>query len=424
MTGRMLRHAAILGTSAIALAGCGFHGIYSLPLPGAAGNGKPNNIITVQFRDALDLVPYSTVKVNNATVGHVKSVSLVHGLATVVCTVPKSVHLPANTVASIAQTSLLGEKFVELEPPAQGATGQLVNGAVIPVARTDTSATVEEVLGALSLLLNGGGLNQIHTITTELNNALAGHEGTARDVLTQINTLTSGLNAQKGDIIRAMEGIDHLTATVKSQESTLVNAIDTMPQALKILADNRSQLTTMLVSLQHLGDVAVRVEKASQADLVGNLHDLQPTLNKLAEAGTNISKSLEVLFTFPVASGSYRGVYKGDYTNIGVVLDLRTQKLLHNYGLDSGSSGGGSSGSGGKLPIPGLPSLPSLPSLPGNGSSSSPSSPKSSSPSLPLPKLPLGPASASQSAAVTEFVTPDKGTYGSDIAKLLLEVVR
>jgi phospholipid/cholesterol/gamma-HCH transport system substrate-binding protein len=157
---------------------------------------------------------------------------------------------------------------------------------------------------------------------------------------------------------------------------------------------------------------------------VGNLHDLQPTLNKLAEAGTNISKSLEVLFTFPVASGSYRGVYKGDYTNIGVVLDLRTQKLLHNYGLDSGSSGGGSSGSGGKLPIPGLPSLPSLPSLPGNGSSSSPSSPKSSSPSLPLPKLPLGPASASQSAAVTEFVTPDNGTYGSDIAKLLLEVVR
>jgi phospholipid/cholesterol/gamma-HCH transport system substrate-binding protein len=195
-----------------------------------------------------------------------------------------------------------------------------------------------------------------------------------------------------------------------------------MPQALKILADNRSQLTTMLVSLQHLGDVAVRVENASQADMVGNLHDLQPTLEKLAEAGTNISKALEVLFTFPVASGSYRDVYKGDYTNIGITLDFRLQSLRHNYGLD-GSSGGtsGSAGSG-TLPIPGLPSLPSLPKLPSSGSSSGTTSPKPSSSSLPLPKLPLGPASAGQAATVTEVATPDNGEYGSDIAKLLLEV--
>jgi len=405
----------------VALSGCGFHGIYSLPLPGAAGVGKPSYTITVQFRDALDLVPYSTVKVNDATVGHVKSVNLDRGLANVVCTVPKSVHLPANTVASIAQTSLLGEKFVELEPPAKGATGQLTNGALIPVSRTDTSATVEEVLGALSLLLNGGGLNQIHTITTELDNAMAGREGTARDVLNQINTLASGLNAQKGDIIRAMEGIDKLTATVRSQESTLVNAIDTMPQALKILADNRSQLTTMLVSLQHLGDVAVRVENASQADLVGNLHDLQPTLQKLAEAGANISRALEILFTFPVSGDHFewRRVYKGDYTNIGITLDFRTQKLLHDYGLDGGpGNAGGSGGStGGRLPIP---SLPSLPKLPGSRSSSS-NAPQPSLPTLPVPKLPLGPAAAEQSATVTRAATPDDGRYGSDIAKLLLE---
>src|SRR6185312_4935773 len=104
--------------------------------------------------------------------------------------------LPANTVASIAQTSFLGEKFVELEFFAKGASGRLTNGAVIPLARTQTSATVEEVLGALSLLLNGGGLNQIHTITSELNNALAGREGIARDVLNQVNTLAVGLNSQ------------------------------------------------------------------------------------------------------------------------------------------------------------------------------------------------------------------------------------
>lgn len=425
MAGRTLRSAAILGASAVALAGCGFHGIYSLPLPGAAGNGKPSNTITVQFRDALDLVPYSTVKVNNATVGHVKSVSLKNGLASVVCTVPKTVKLPANTVASIAQTSLLGEKFVELEPPAKGATGRLTNGAVIPVSRTDTSATVEEVLGALSLLLNGGGLNQIHTITSELNNALAGREGTARDVLNQINTLAAGLNAQKADIIKAMEGIDKLSRTLRSQEGTITTALSTMPQAVQILADNRSQLTTMLVSLQHLGDVAVRTENAAQGDLVANLHSLQPVLQKLAAAGDNISKSLEVLFTFPYASGSYAKVFQGDYTNIAVTLDLRPSSLLKGYGLGPGAAK--SSGSGG-LSLPGLGSLPKLPTVPklslptpSQKSGTSKPAPSPSKPTKPVaPILPslLSPQAAS--AATTVSSAPE----GADIATLLLGVLR
>ena len=33
------------------------------------------------------------------------------------------------------------------------------------------------MLGALSLLLNGGGVAQLKTITSELNNALEGREG-------------------------------------------------------------------------------------------------------------------------------------------------------------------------------------------------------------------------------------------------------
>jgi phospholipid/cholesterol/gamma-HCH transport system substrate-binding protein len=408
--------------SALMVAGCGFHGIYSLPLPGAAGNGKPSYLVTVQFTDALDLVPYSTVHVNGATVGHVKSVSLVNGVASVVCTVPKSVHLPANTTASIAQTSLLGEKFVELEPPTTGALGRLANGSVIPVARTNTSATVEEVLGALSLLLNGGGLNQIHTVTDELNKALAGREGTARDVLYQVNSLASGLNAQKADIVRAMQGIDHLSRTLRSQEPTIVRAIGTVPQAVRILADNRSQLTQMLVSLQNLGDTAVRVEHASQADLVNNLHDLQPTLQALAEAGDNISKSLQALITFPVAGDDYSWykVFRGDYTNIGVTMDLRPKSLLKGFGLDGSPSTGGGGGSGsGPRPVLPLPSLPSLPKLPGGASRSTAPEPSPSRPSLPLPALPLGPASLNATATVAEAPS-GSGKYGSDIAQLLL----
>ena len=86
------------------------------------------------------------------------------------------VHLPANATPSLQQSSLLGEKYIELAPPSDGAQGTLTNNATIPLARTNRNPEVEEVFGALSMLLNGGGIGQLQTITRQLNGALTGNE--------------------------------------------------------------------------------------------------------------------------------------------------------------------------------------------------------------------------------------------------------
>ncbi|HMC69853.1 MAG TPA: MlaD family protein, partial [Mycobacteriales bacterium] len=159
--------ASVTGLAVAAVTtGCGFHGVYSLPLPGAAAKGANTYTVRVQMADVLDLVPYSAVKVNAATVGHVKSIAVEGRHAVVLCQLPDSVKLPANAIARVEQTSVLGEKFVEIEPPKDvPPIGRLANGDVISLPHTDTDATVEEVLGALSMLLNGGGVDQLHTIT-------------------------------------------------------------------------------------------------------------------------------------------------------------------------------------------------------------------------------------------------------------------
>ncbi len=83
----------------------------------------------VRLADVLDLVPYSAVKVNGATVGHVTDISVEGSHALVGCQLPDKVRLPANAVARVQQTSVLGEKFVELEPPPDApATGRLADG--------------------------------------------------------------------------------------------------------------------------------------------------------------------------------------------------------------------------------------------------------------------------------------------------------
>jgi phospholipid/cholesterol/gamma-HCH transport system substrate-binding protein len=341
---RTLAALSLAGAVALTAGGCGFNGIYSLPLPGAVANGSNTYTVMVQFADVLDLVPYSAVKVNGATVGHISSITLSNGHADVDCKLLDKVHLPQNTVARIEQTSILGEKYVELEAPTdQPATGHLANDAVIPLSRTDTDASVEEVLGALSALLTSGGVEQIHTIAHEVTTALNGRTAVSRDLLSQLRDFAGGLNVQKQQIVRAISGIDALARTVNGQEGQLIGAIDAVPPALHILTDDRKQLTTMLVSVQHLGHVAVHVINASRSDLVSNLRELRPTLDTLGQVGEVIPKTLGIIITYPTAD-SVEKEYFGDYGNLSLTIDLSSgslKRFLEGTQLSSLGNAGG-----------------------------------------------------------------------------------
>jgi phospholipid/cholesterol/gamma-HCH transport system substrate-binding protein len=370
---RGLRVLACAVAAAATVTGCGFHGVYSLPLPGAAAKGGHTYTVRVQLADVLDLVPYSAVKVNAATVGHVKSIAVEGRHAVVTCQLPDSVKLPANAIARVEQTSVLGEKFVELEPPKDTPpVGHLADGDVIALPQTDTDATIEEVLGALSMLLNGGGVDQLHTITHELSVALDGRTHVARDLLVHLRGFVGGLDAQKRQIISAMDGLDRLTTIVKGQERTLTTAIDTMPAAVKILADDRQRLTKLMVSVDHLGSVASHVLNASHADLVANLRNLQPTLDRLARVGDEIPKTLGVILTYPTAD-TVEQEYFGDYGNLALTLDVSAKSLLNTFAPQFGS-----------LFPDAVPKTLRHRRHPGSGSTPTLPSP-SPSPSLPLP---------------------------------------
>ena len=116
--------------------------MYSLPLPGGAKIKGPSYTVTVEFADVLDLVPKSSVKVDDVTVGTVQKVWLDGYVAKVRIKLPKSLELPDNTHATIRQTSLLGEKFVSLARPtgSEQPRGKLDNGEVIPLSRTPATS--------------------------------------------------------------------------------------------------------------------------------------------------------------------------------------------------------------------------------------------------------------------------------------------
>ena len=370
---------AVVLVTCVALSGC--QGVLDMPLPGGAAQGGDVYRVTVEFRDVLDLVPQSAVKVNDITVGAVDKITLDGWHARVRLRLRNSVKLPDNAVAELRQTSLLGEKFVSLSPPPGLAPeGRLGDGDTIPLARSGRNPEVEEVLGALSLVLNGGGVAQLKTINVELSKAMAGRESDIKGAVHQLDTFIGGLDQQKADIVRALDGLDHLSATLAAQKDDLAAAIDNLGPGLKVLADQRKALTTMLTALSDLGKVGTRVIRASKADTVANLKALQPTLTKLADAGANLPNALEMALTYPFPAAA-TGAVKGDYTNLRITADIDMRNIIKNLQPGAG---------------PGLPTaLPSLPvPLP---SVSVPPLPTGTAPTG-LPTLPL-PLPRNQAAA-------------------------
>jgi len=372
----VIRRLAAAATAAAVLAtsGCGVlsGGLRGVDLPGGANLGDAPYSLTIEFTDVVDLVPQSLVKVADVPVGTVSDIEVgPDWTAQVTVLVNGDVVLPPDVNARVRTTSLLGEKFVELLAPRDPAPGRIADGATIPLLRTSRAAEVEEVLGALSLLLNGGGVAQIRTIASELNQALTGNEEEIRALLDDLDVLVGALDEHKGEITRAIDEINRLSGTLRDRRGQIETALEDLSPGLRELEDQRAKLVDMLQALDRLSGVATDVVKRSHDDVVADLELLRPVLAKLVESGPDLVNSLSLLPTFPFSDGTV-DAFAGDYANLYATLDLDLSNLLADLAR-SGEPFPGPDGPLGMLPPtsqllgpllgPQSPSLPDFPLL-------------------------------------------------------------
>ncbi|MFL6108068.1 MAG: MCE family protein [Marmoricola sp.] len=342
---------------ALLLSGCGgFAGLADVTLPGGPNLGSDPIVVSIEVSDAVNLVTQASVKVDDVTVGTVRSIKRNGWKAEIVVAIRGDLHLPANTRAAIRQTGLLGEKFVDLTPPPDSeARGRLVDGSVIGIRSTGTALDVEQVLGALSLLLNGGGIDRIQTITTELGNALHGREPDVRNLFSRLQALTETLSVNRAAIDHALDGIDRLTTQTRRNNRVIDNALVRIGPAVRALADQRKLLTSMLQATSRLATVGSKTVVAVHHELVASLESLEPVLASLTEVGNELPKALRYALTFPFPDSAFSAL-KGDYMNVSVEAEISETDLMRLLGL-SGRLGSPAS------PIPSSTSDPKPPLL-------------------------------------------------------------
>ncbi|MDG4667879.1 MCE family protein [Mycobacterium sp. 236(2023)] len=326
---RGVKQLTVIGCAvALSLSGCAFQGVNSLPLPGAVGRGGDAITYHVQVPNVATLEPNSPVMIDDVVVGSVGKMTVQNWHADVEITVKPDVVVPANAVATVGQTSLLGSMHLALNPPLGDAPqGRLQAGSTLPLNASSTYPTTEQTLSSLSTVANGGGLGQIGDIIHNMNTALSGREPEARELLTRLDNFVGVLADQRENIIASIQQLRRVAGTFANQREVIDRALKEIPPAIDVLVRERPNFTTALDRLGTFSDTATQLVNDAGDDLVKNLENLGPVLGALADIGPDLNEAVLWASAFPYGPTFADRITKGDYINLYAIFDITYPRL-------------------------------------------------------------------------------------------------
>lgn len=309
------------------LSGCGsWRGIANVPLPGGPAADHPMTVY-VEVPDTLGLTVNSRVRVADVYVGSVRSIALRDWIATLTVDLRPTVNLPANAIAKIGQTSLLGSQHLELHPPADPVAQRLAAGDVIGVQRSTSYPTTERTLAGVAAVLRGGGISSLDVISTEVDAILGGHAGQIREFLGRLDTFTAELSAQSDGITDAIEATRTLVRVAAHNNSTLDATLREFPPLIAILAENRTDVADSLAALGRLSAVTGGTLDAARSDIDADIEAMQRPFKQLAAASPFTLGAMKLMLTLPFNVDIVDKVVRGDYANISPTIDLTLSAL-------------------------------------------------------------------------------------------------
>ncbi|MCJ0904584.1 MCE family protein [Rhodococcus sp. ARC_M6] len=330
------------------LTGCSLN-FQHLPLwQGMPGESYP---LTMEFVDASLLPIGGEVRIGQAVVGRITSMSADHFAAVVQTEIDSTIPLPAETRARIELSTPIGDAFVNLEIPADANGARLEPGARILRSQTVRGPDVAQLLGAVGTLLNGSGLAQVKNIVHEANQILDGRAGTVPDLLARLDSLLGTLDERKDSVNSALDSLNRLSAVISDESATIDEGLRTLTPALSVVADQRQPLLDLLDETDRLATATNSVLDQSSDQIADVTERLSPILDQFSAMGPTLGDTMTNLDNARVL---LERASPSDYVNIDLNVDIEgTVTGVLNEIIP-----------GAAPPLPPLPTAPGTPATP------------------------------------------------------------
>ncbi|WP_141134760.1 MlaD family protein [Haloechinothrix alba] len=288
---------SMVGVSALAVAVLGVGGI------AASSGADGDNTVVAMFEDANPLAAGNSVKIDGAKVGEVRSLELEQGQARVEMELDDSVlPLHEDAAAEIRPVSLLGERYIALDPGSDDAD-YMEGESLISGERTGSATDLDQVLDTLDDPTSAG----LSALLTTLGEGVAGQGenvdeliSTLTPSLEEIDSVATTLDGQTATLKRLVERVGPVADAIAGQEGTeLDRLLEATDQSLSTVASNREALEQ---TIHQLPDTMVRArEELAQLEGVSDgATDILRSVRPVTEDLDSISQELEV---FADASG-------------------------------------------------------------------------------------------------------------------------
>lgn len=263
----------------------------------------PTRSVTAEFASAPGLFPGNQVSILGMPVGRVTSVEPGPGGVEVRFDVPADLPLPDQVQVMIMAPNLISDRFLALHP-AWTSGPKLADPATIPVARTASPVSADQIIKSVSQLaqaLGPDGANAngeldglLHSLATSF-----GPDGKPlNDTITNLGQALGALGAQGPDLTLLLDSLGQLTTAASQNLASYESFAGGLASVSATLAAEKGDIATALAALQQaLGQLSTFVTD-NAATLAGSVDGL----NTFAASLTRQQQALAETFrTMPLA---------------------------------------------------------------------------------------------------------------------------
>ena len=242
-------------------------GILAAALLASGCSGSHAIVVTARFADVGDLAPHAPVMMDDIRVGQVVGIRLSNNMALVTMSIDPKAQVPQDVTARVRETSLLGERIVDLvvAPGLPAGAPLLATGQAIGL--TEVRPDLEDLVNAGNAALGPITGSEVATLVDEGAKGFGGNGGAVRTLLDNFQTIVHAY-AQRSDLIVSLiDSLNQFNSTLAAHAQAQGQSVVNSARALSLLNQEGARLQAAIHALARLSVGARGILDAHSAQM-------------------------------------------------------------------------------------------------------------------------------------------------------------
>lgn len=247
------------------------------------------------FSEAGGLRSGDDVRIAGVKVGKVDKVDLAGDHVVVDFKVTEPAAFGRQTGASVRMKTLLGQKYLALEP---AGSGQLKEGAQIPLERTVSSYDVVNAFSDLATTTERINTDQLAKSLTVLATEFKDSPPDVKAALDGLGRLSRTIASRDAELKRLLASANSVSGTVAQRNKVVESIIKDADLLLQELSERRDAIHTLFTNTSAMAQQLTALVRENRAELKPTLDELTNVLAVLEKHEKDLNDTIAAMAPF------------------------------------------------------------------------------------------------------------------------------